>query len=561
MGSAQVYWLLAEAQNFSAVVEDTQDLSTIRGGSAAMRLGVRAVDSDLQRLNGLEIENATIGGSMGIWRLKGTEPDARAALTAARRILRSKEYRHAAFCVALTHGVPGEAFTSVRARLKAIAARQRHSEARTAYPEVETSPFVAICPVDFVRPVPTEGTIQKHPDEDYAVSRSVSERRDLGMQSKQDVIGQVTSFVEKPESVAEVLSEADRKTRPFALQIASISEPKALAGTLRSTLKDKIAVIHLDGNGFGKIQDAALAADDTLEGQRNFDLQLQAALGSLIVAVLETVVDGGGIGAPTDEEQDVRKQLSMAAVKEIVRFETLLWGGDEIMFIVPARLGWRVAEKIAEVAEKLTIDVDAGKGGTPPYRLRFAVGMVFCHHDAPISRIKSLADDLAGIAKQTATGPDGGLIRGREATRFVPVVMESFDHSGGDTDDLMRKRAPGGLPPESAGAFMTLSVAELSALRTAAEALRGSAEAPGPLSRGRLRLLARLVQNGGRFGTKDAAEVVAESMSIAETAGVTDMLKSLDGAAWTGRFWRLLEEYWDYLLPLQSEAEIKAGTK
>jgi hypothetical protein len=40
---------------------------------------------------------------------------------------------------------------------------------------------------------------------------------------------------------------------------------------------------------------------------------------------------------------------------------------------------------------------------------------------------------------------------------------------------------------------------------------------------------------------------------------VLHVMKVLDGELWTGRFWRLLEEYWDYLLPLQLQAEIEEG--
>jgi hypothetical protein len=563
MGGMQVYWLLVEAQNYFAAVGDTQDLSTMRGGSAAMRLGIRAIDENLRKSPGLTVENATVGGSFGIWRLEGVEQAARSALAAARRTLRTEAYRHSAFSVVLTLGKPGEAFSSARARLKSVATRQRHSEARTAYPDAETMPFVAVCPVDFVRPVPQTGTMQRHPDGEYAVSRSVDERRRLGMRSKQSVLEQVTGRVAKSPRIAAILSGVAKSERPFALQIASISEPEAPDGTMRPNLKDKVAVIHLDGNGFGKIQDATLAANDTLEGQHKFDGDLQVALGTLIVAVLETVVEGGGIGAPALEELQVRAYLdkSKPPVTDVVRFETLLWGGDEIMFIVPARLGWRVAETIAKVVETLAIGVDTVNGETKSSRLHFAVGMVFCHHDAPIARIKTLADDLAAIAKRKASGADGSEINGRDNTRFVPVIMESFDHSGGNTNDLMIKRAPARLLRDEriAGSYMTLSASELGAIRTAAEALRGTDKKPGPLSRGRLRLLARLVQNGGRFGTKNARDIIEESAGIAQEANVLHVMKVLDGELWTGRFWRLLEEYWDYLLPLQLQAEIEEG--
>lgn len=558
MTARQCFWLLVEAQNFPGVTEDTQDLSSIRGGSAAMRLGVRAVDTVLRDLRNVEVETATIGGSVGIWQVGAENAVIQLVQEKVRSILTSGPYRHAAFSVCCVEGSRDDAFTSVRARLKAVSANQRYSEARLAYPLVEGEPFVAVCPVDMVRPVPSHGTSQKKPQGDYRVSRSVADRRRLGMNSKQTVIAEVSRGVERSPRADTILSAIPEVERPFAFQIASISESMVPDGKLRSGLCDKIAVIHLDGNGFTKIQDQILAANDTAAGQRDFDSQLQAALGRLIIGVLECVLDGGGEGMPTEEEAQIRQDLKIRTDK-VVRFETLMWGGDEVMFIVPARLGWRVAETIASVAEKLEISVQT-EGQAYLHPLTFGVGMVFCHHDAPIARIKSLADELAGIAKQDGVGPNQTEIEGRKNTRFVPAVMESFDHSGGDTEAMILQRAPGSIrDTRTAKSYMTLSNSELFLLRQAAEALRGTEDAPGPLSRSRLRLLARLVQTNARSGNREADEVIGENLQVAQDAGVKDALKAIDGAIWPGRFWRLLEEYWDYLLPLEMAADEKKG--
>ena len=557
MTEEEQYWLLVEAQNYSSVISDTEDLSTIRGGSLLLRDSVHQADSVLKAQPGVTVTTATVGGSSGIWMIEGKEADARAAAGKVRRALSQDIYRHAGFALALTSAGKGTAYSSVRKQLKAIAAQQRFSQGRVAYPASEEG-ATGVCKVDFLRPVPKDGTLQKHPQEDYKVSLSVHERRRHGMDGKQTIIAKVTKDASSlPDHVRRQI--ADSAGRPFAFQIASISEGMAPPPGLRRNLHDKIAVIHLDGNGLGKVQKAALASDDTIRGQQDFDRQLQAALGEMIAKVLTLVIDEGGKGEPTTEEAVIRKDKEIAK-EQVIRFEALLWGGDEIMFIVPARLGWKVAEAVAAMTDKLHIKTGAdaeGNGGTQ-HPLNFAVGVVFCHHDAPITRIKALADDLANVAKQDAMTASGETVRGRDSTRFVPVVMESFDHSGGNTQDLLLKRAPGGHAGDAAS-YMTLSAVELGQLRTAAEALAGVGKATAPMSRGRLRLLARLVQTGAGHGVKKNEDVLEDAHGEAEAAGVSKLLDALDGKQFSGRFWRLLEEYWDYLVPIDPDKLRSAG--
>ena len=553
------YWLLVEAQNYSSVVGDTQDLSTIRGGSAMMRLGVRAVDKCLRETPGLQTDNVTIGGSLAIWSLSGTAKAVAEAVRCAKTLLEAPSFddtvrcfNHVGFSLAVVEAIKDEPFTQTRKRLKAVSTRLRHCQSRLAYPAIETdaqgsTAFGAVCPVDFVRPVPKSGTGKMLPDGKLAISRSVHDRRRLGMDSKHEVLRDVTDGVERSEKAERHLREDAKWLRPFAMQIDSISESAEPPRLLRTSLHDKICVVHLDGNKFGDLEQAALFRKggpegqenhDTQEGQKEFDDSLQVCLARLILAALDVVLDGGGVGCPSKGERKVREELfktdARVILDSVVRFETLLWGGDEIMFIVPARLGWQVAEAIANIAKTLTINQTA---------LTFGVGMVFCHHDAPISRIKELADELADYAKT----------KGKAAkpmqTCFAPVVMESFDHSGGNIGDLMDKRTPIDVSRGDAPNYLTLTDNELATLRAAAIELRET----GELSRGRLRLLARMVQSGGSHGVKYAADIIDEADGIAERAGCPEHLSTIDGGHPKGRFWRLLEEYWDYLLPKKKE--------
>jgi hypothetical protein len=110
------------------------------------------------------------------------------------------------------------------------------------------------------------------------------------------------------------------------------------------------------------------------------------------------------------------------------RIETLMWGGDEILWVVPAWKGWEALSHFYTVSS-------TWKFGDVP--LRHSGGLVFCHHHAPIHRITNLAKKLAETAKAMS----------RDANLFAYEVLESFDHVGRDLDTHRRERSPHPLDP------------------------------------------------------------------------------------------------------------------
>ena len=87
------------------------------------------------------------------------------------------------------------------------------------------------------------------------------------------------------------------------------------------------------------------------------------------------------------------------------RLETLLWGGDEIIWVVPAWKGWELLQFFF---------TEFRYPASAP--LTFSAGLVFCHKKAPIHTIRSLAGKLVSHLK------------GRSENRFLYRVLESFDH-------------------------------------------------------------------------------------------------------------------------------------
>lgn len=319
-----VYWLMLEGQNFGASIFDTQDLSTIRGGSLLMRDLVAKADEWLQRELKAGVRAATTGGSAGIWRIEWDATTVELVVANLRDHLDAGPARHLAYGTALVAD-DGQGYRRQRDRLRAILQRDRLASSRLRYPGPSAAPH-RVCPVDFVRPVAVGTSQRRGPTEWVETSQAVYDRRRFGMEKKQTLIAEETENVGSDMS-PEAAGMAAAQRRPFAIQITSISQGADSPDGLRANLHDKICVIALDGNGFGRLQDAALAKDDTPEGQRAFDTDLKGLRARLIAKVFSRLVELKGYGAPSAEEAAVREDLKDPIRANILRFELLLWGG------------------------------------------------------------------------------------------------------------------------------------------------------------------------------------------------------------------------------------------
>ncbi|NTT85948.1 hypothetical protein [Tabrizicola fusiformis] len=554
---AAPFWLCLEGQNFSDSIFDTQDLSTIRGGSLLLRdLVTRADDWLVGKLPG-KVDQATKGGSVGIWRLRVGAEEIPGLMSALRAHLGEGPFRHLRYgLAAVVEDSPS--YSRQRNRLRAAIQRQRLSQSRVAYPEPGKQN--AVCEVDFVRPVAQSQEIGQA--RKLRVSQSVHDRRRHGMDKKQKLIAEETALTDPvtgqsksllSKTAEDWLKSQSGVTRPFAMQTSSISDHAARPEGLKTTLADKICVITLDGNGFGKVQDEALTKSDTLEAQQVFDNTVAGLRARIIAAVFSEVIRRKGYGKPSPDEERVRQDIRDSA-DQVARFELLLWGGDEIMFIVPARLGWPVLEIVGRTAKNLDLL------GEP---VSFSIGAVFCHHDAPIARIKKLADDLAGHIKGLKPeGVDGEDRKGRDGkaeTLAMVEVLESFDHIGTNLTSHLARAVPKptGDPLSKAEreAFRALDLEELQSLRRAAEAL--AAGRGGHVSRGRLRQVAQALHSGRAPGASYRDERWVELVSAAQKDLRGDAKAALKGerAFSQDRFFALLEAYWDYLVPERQAAD------
>jgi len=375
------YYLRVEGVNLSLFIYDTNDLNTIRGGGLLLLDAVNRVSDQLN-----DLKPITQGASWGLFAFQASN-DHQAAKVAreVRTLLAEDEYQHATFVVdVLPTGNP-EVYTTVRDRLHTLNRWRQMQSPSMALPQ-QSSPSSGdpVCELDQVRP--STGEPVKVQDTDRRVSAAVRDRRCYGQKQKQKFYEKITGIT------AEYVREFDELT----------SNPD------KGNLNHKMAVIYLDGNDFGKTaRDYCTSA----KKQKQFDDTLRKKYQN---------------GALTTLLKEINKCQDWKNGDKI-RLETLLWGGDEIIWVVPAWKGWWMLGYFFQITrgnnggEKWEID------GT---ELTHAAGMVFCHHNAPIHPIVDLAKNLGDLAKQDKT-----------TNRVAYQILESFDHTGADLTRVRKMRS------------------------------------------------------------------------------------------------------------------------
>jgi hypothetical protein len=282
-------------------------------------------------------------------------------------------------------------------------------------------------------------------------------------------------------------------------------------------LNHKMALFYADGNHFGKIVRKAfsgLNSGEQLKGIQAFDKQLQDKRKEFLYRLLEA----------TDSDH---WQTSSGER----RIELLLWGGDELMLVVPAWCGWEVAELFAEVMRDATVSLDGHK-----LPLKHAAGLIFAHHKAPIHSLAKLAAALANDEAKDGLTTDGS--DGRASNRISYLVLESFDHVG---EQLSRFRKLQ-WPDEEARKGMVLSSenGNLTTIRETFTQLRDS-EFP----RRKVYEVVREISRGKKWGDFEAD--IEPFLDHTGWNSLREKWRNTTGGPLSS--WYHLAELWDYLSP------------
>ena len=335
-----------------------------------------------------------------------------------------KNWKHATFVVDV---VPMTGIENFRDDLESVLAANHWRQmqaASLAFLPVNTSPSMAkpACALDGLSLAVNDADYgapnrDKDKDKDAFICEAVRSRRNYGRDSKQTFYKSIIKRVAKRDaSRTDNLEELAETLCNFAGDFETIATKRG------GLLNGKLAVFYADGNNFGKKQTIHCTGP---EHQIAFDEFLRFRREVFLTDFLQTE-------ASKDEWKT--KVREKGADVEVIRFETLLWGGDELMFVMPAALGWRFATFFFEELGGLNLNqakLPDGKPLATDEPLTHAAALVFCQHHAPIDRIKHLAkDQMAEFAKRTDRTRDS----------LVAVALESFDHLGSGFEDGMDKR-------------------------------------------------------------------------------------------------------------------------
>lgn len=368
--------LRLEAVNLAHTLDDTEDLATRRGGGYML---LRAVRKVTERFDGALAPIST-GASIGLFTiLDGHDPQMlRDKVTSY--LHQTHPFRHATFVVAVADD------PDFLRGVERCVAGNRWQQMQSLGFATRWGTATQVCATDEIRPAASP---RRHAGQ--AASLSVDARaggRDGGRSLRQSFYA--TELNLTPDTAARY-----RFTDDFETLATFPADHPDYAG-LSPNLDAKIAVFYADGNRFGTIQRTCA----TPQALQAWDTQLKALRRQLLQSLLDWLAV-----TPHGRTADGAQRL-----------ETLLWGGDELLFVLPAWLGLEFARRF------FALSADWTHGGQA---LTHAAGLVFAHRGAPIRHLQHLAKGLAQRAKD-----DDDTHR----STLAWLVLESFDTTHDDID-------------------------------------------------------------------------------------------------------------------------------
>ena len=441
------YLLHIEAINLGNFIDDTEDLSTIRGGGLMLLFLHQAL------VEGSEIREEKIsplfkkshgdnlswnldnhpsfkltcianGASKLLYELVGDEAEARQAKSTIQEWLRTHPFYRFATITVEQVGL-GESFEKAEAACAAGIRRSQMRFSSLSIGEINIQTSVDFCDVDRIRsgPVDLDSQAAQDPKTAYAkapdknwVSHSANVRRSYGRNAKlrmYAMVGQDSSCITKrplefvPTWDLEELTKRGGDRRDHV----DTSDPIA-------NLDGKMAVIYADGNKYGKIVSDHCGSTAQL---KDLDGTLRELRRKLMLSIVNRTLEKGSERWRVAASQYAREQHF---VEEQTRIETLLWGGDELIWVVPAWCGLETALHIYEHSKSWRIRED---------QLTQSLGLVLCSHKAPIRSVVRLAKVLAVACKDAIVDPYEN-----DANVLGYQVLESFDSLGSDIEKSRR---------------------------------------------------------------------------------------------------------------------------
>ncbi|WP_374763740.1 Cas10/Cmr2 second palm domain-containing protein [Yunchengibacter salinarum] len=391
--------LQVEILNFVETMGDVRDLSTLRGGSRAALLAPKVVAkkfADRVSVNGA-FEELWTGASIGRFKISvdpsryrdhdiqallekrdwlfaslKTQPEETSGEAETVEDFVNRILPHLTIGLAVEPDVSNQCWLTTRRALdRAIKGRQ--FKRPTVDPALGGN-AEKYCPYDGVRPCTSKVHTPKEKADE--ASLSVAARRRYGQKLRQ-------AFYEQELGRSVV---PDRKFSDNFEEIAE-STPKGIK--LPLSVQGKIAVLYLDGNKFTATREKAIRESNVpLATEKDFAENVKTAQRGLLRAVL--------------------KKVCALQPEGVIPFETLLWGGDEYMFVFPAWMAFPVLETLADALRDEAWSEIAGGQKQP---LTHAVGLAIAHYKTPIRQLTEIARHIADEGKKALGNQSANVIQ------------------------------------------------------------------------------------------------------------------------------------------------------
>jgi hypothetical protein len=381
-------YIRIEAVNIYNAIYDTDQISIIRGGSLLLK---HAIDNIAKEFHS-KLDSISTGASVGLFATKcGVQVET--AVSEIIDFLNKASYRYFTFVV---ESFEHNDFVTAREVLLAKC-RQAQLQQLTVSPDYSRAVQKdGCCELEGIRPYKKE--VKWPGEEKKKLCEFANIKWTYGRRKR--------SQLYKDELTALGLNESLQPLQE--LRYTNDLEDLSRSSVHRN-MNNKIALIYFDGNRFSKIQtELVRSADD----QSAFDKAIKTLRREFLVKLLEAINDNSGW-----KTEDGKARL-----------ETLLWGGDEMLFVVPAWKGFDLLKLFYQCSRNWVIKVN----GKTSYPLTHAGGIVFCNHKTPIYKIRNLAQDLADRIKENKDG--------REKNYFDYLILESIDYPAESLDEFFKLR-------------------------------------------------------------------------------------------------------------------------
>lgn len=376
-----LYYVRIEGVNLDKVLSDTPQVSVQRGASFLLRQAAL----DLPSCVPLSLEPISVGASIGLYECD-TDSASDAKITEVIRewLATHCEYKYFTFVVST---IPASEYFFQDHEQLLLACRLQQMQLPSLSLAGLDSHTSEVCGWNGI--LPGNAHIKLKKEEAYSIlpiSQSVLTRYEAGRKLRQD-------FYSREAGTA-------FENYKFTNDLHSLANDSD-----KGQLSDKLAVFYLDGNRFGDIQRQFA---DSKEKYLAFDNTLRKYLKSFL----------------SDFLLHAKNSPDYLNPEEQLRIEILMWGGDEVLILVPAWCGLDLLTFFYEHVSHWKIE---------QIPLTFSAGILFANVKTPLAQLR------AYVKEELTEHVKSEIAKNSVSNAFEYLILESVDCPAEDIASYRKK--------------------------------------------------------------------------------------------------------------------------